>query len=479
MISKILRQIYKTAKKEKVDIYVVGGYVRDLLLKNKNKKDVDFVVIGSGLEFARKLDKDLDNSGSLVEFPDFDTARYVFTNDLTNGCKEKVLEIEFAGARVEKYELDSRKPKVVPTDLKEDLRRRDFTINAMARKVGFFGLKKEVIDEFGGKEDLKNKIIKTPLDPDETFSEDPLRMMRAARFASQLDFVIEEKTLEAITRNKERLKIISAERIQEEFLKLLATKKPSVGLWILYKTGLFLEFMPEIVDLEGVEEIYGQNHKNNLEHTFKVVDNVAEKTENVFLRFASLLHDVGKPGTKKYIPRRGWSFDMHEHLGKKISRDICKRLKISKHDTEYICKLVRFHQQPIALMDEGVTDSPIRRLVVNLEDDLSDLLILCRSDITTGNPKKLAKRLKNYDILEKRIIEVLEKDKLKAFQSPLRGEEIMELLDIKPSPVIGKIKKVLEEAILDGIIPNEYEATKKYFFEIKDNYLLEINKYKK
>lgn len=479
MIKKVFRQIYKTAKKENVKVYAVGGYVRDLVLKNKNKKDIDFVVIGSGLDFAHKLDEAFKEEGTLVEFPDFDTARYVFTKELKNGKKEKLLEIEFAGARTESYEKNSRKPKVISTNLKEDLRRRDFTINAMAREVGLLGLKNKIIDEFDGLKDLKDKIIKTPLDPDETFSEDPLRMLRAARFASQLGFEIEEKTLEAIKKNKHRLKIISAERIQEEFLKLLMTEKPSVGLWILYKTELFFEFMPEIKELEGVEEIYGQNHKNNLDHTFKVVDNVAQKTQNVFLRLASLLHDIGKPGTKKYIKKRGWSFDMHEHLGKKISRDICKRLKISKNDTEYICKLVRFHQQPIALMDDGVTDSPIRRLVVNLEDDLKDLLILCRSDITTGNPKKLEKRLKNYDILEKRIAEVLEKDKLRAFQSPLRGEEIMELLNIKASPLIGKIKKELEEAILDGIIPNEYEATKKYFLQIKEKYLTEIEKYKK
>jgi len=478
MIKKVLRQIYKTAKKENVEVYVVGGYVRDLILNKKAKKDIDFVVIGSGLDFAKKLDEDFKGKGSLVEFPDFDTARYVFTK-IKKGKKIKVLEIEFAGARSEDYDKDSRKPKVVKTCLKQDLKRRDFTVNTLARKVGFWGLKKEIIDEFGGGQDLENKILKTPFDPNRTFSEDPLRMLRAARFASQLNFEIEEKTLEAIKKNKSRLKIISAERIQEEFLKLLITKEPSIGLWILYKTELFFEFMPEIKDLEGVEEIHGQNHKNNLEHTFKVVDNVASKTDKVFLIFTALLHDIGKPGTKKYNKGRGWTFDMHEHLGKKISRNICKRLKISKNNTEYILKLVRYHQQPISLMDKGVTDSAIRRLIVSLEDDLDDLLILCRSDITTGNQKKLAKRLKNYDYLEKRIKEVLEKDKMRAFQSPLRGEEIMELLNIKPSPIIGKIKKEIEEAILDGIIPNEHEDAKKYFFKIKDKYLEEIKKYKK
>lgn len=476
---KILSKIYKVAKKQKVDVYVVGGYVRDNLLGLKQKKDIDFVVVGSGLEFAKALDKELKEVGSLVEFPDFDTARYVFTKTDDVGNKNPILEIEFAGARTEKYQKNSRKPIVTATTLEEDLRRRDFTVNAMAQKVGVLGKLGKIVDPFGGQNDLKKKLLKTPLDPNETFSEDPLRMMRAARFAAQLGFAIEVKTYEALKTNYERLKIISAERIKEELFKLLATKQPSVGLRILYETGLFSMFLPEVNALEGVEEIYGQHHKNNLEHTFKVVDNVSEKTNKVLLRFAALMHDIGKPGTKEFVSGRGWTFDMHEHLGKKIVRMVSKRLRFSKEESDYIAKLVRWHQQPINLMDEGVTDSAVRRLIVNLGDELNDLMILCRSDITTGNPTKLKKRLKNYDYLEKRIEEVIEKDKLRAFQSPVRGEEIMELTGLKPGPTVGKIKTAIEEAILEGIIPNDYQAAKKYFEEIKDEYLLEVKDWEK
>ena len=468
---KIFSKIYKIAKKEKVEVYVVGGYVRDNLLGLKEKKDIDFVVVGSGLEFTKALDKELKEVGSLVEFPDFDTARYVFTEEDEAGNKIQLLEIEFAGARTEKYDESSRKPIVTGTSLEEDLKRRDFTVNAMAQKISTFGKLGKIIDPFDGQKDLKNKILRTPLDPNETFSEDPLRMMRAARFASQLGFAIEANTYEALKTNYQRLKIISAERIKEELFKLLNTKQPSIGLRILYETGLSSMFLPEVNALDGVEEIYGHQHKNNLEHTFKVVDNVAEKTNKVLLRFTALMHDIGKPGTKQFVPGRGWMFDMHEHLGKKIVRIVSKRLRFSKEESDYVAKLVRWHQQPISLMDEGVTDSAVRRLIVNLGEELDDLMILCRSDITTGNPTKLKKRLKNYDYLEKRIVEVMEKDKLRAFQSPVRGEEIMELTGLKPGPTVGKIKTAIEEAILEGIIPNEYQAAKKYFEEIKDEYL--------
>ncbi|PLX28671.1 tRNA nucleotidyltransferase [Candidatus Parcubacteria bacterium] len=475
----LFKTIHNVVEKERVDVYVVGGYVRDLLLGITKKKDIDFVVVGSGLEFAKKFDEIYDGEGSLVEFPDFDTARYVFTKELEDGSKEKLLEIEFAGARSESYDSASRKPKVIATSLEEDLRRRDFTVNAMARKVIASGLSSKITDPFHGQEDLKKKILRTPLNPDETFSEDPLRMMRACRFASQLGFEIEKETLSAVERNKDRLEIISAERIQEELFKLLATPQPSIGLWLLYHTGLMQKFLPEVCDLAGVEEVYGKGHKDNLNHTFRVVDNLAERSDKVLLRFAALMHDIGKPGTKSFIKGRGWAFDMHEHLGRKIVRQIGKRLRMSKDATEYIAHLVRWHQQPIALMDEGVTDSPVRRLVVNLEDNLDDLLMLCRSDITTGNPKKLNKRLRNYDLLEKRIEEVLEKDKLRAFQSPVRGEEIMQECGLKPGPTVGKIKTALEDAILDGIIPNEYEATHEYFEKIKDEYLESVEDWEK
>lgn len=465
---KLFKNVYQVSEDLKMPAYVVGGFVRDEIMGRKKEiKDIDFVIVGSGLEFAKKFDEIMCQEGSLVEFPDFDTARYVFPD----------LEVEFAGARTEVYETNSRKPKVVATSLEEDLKRRDFTVNAMAKAVIKSGLSTVVEDPFGGAKDIENKILRTPLDPDITFSEDPLRMIRAVRFSSQLDFKIEENTYQALVKNKDRLKIISAERIQEELFKLLATPLPSIGLYILYESGLFAEFMPEVCELKGVEDAFGHKHKDNLWHTFKVVDNIAEYSDKTSLRLAGLLHDIAKPQTKKYVHGRGWTFDMHEHLGKKMVRIICRRLHLSKEITEYVAKLVRWHLYPIAVMDEGVTDSPVRRLIVNLKDDLSDLLILCRADITTGNPQKKERRLKNYDILEKRIVEVMEKDKLRAFQSPLRGEEIIELSGLKPGPTIGKIKKALEEAILDGIIPNDYDATKEYFFKIKDSFLAEAGEW--
>ena len=479
-LNKLFRTIYKVGKKEKTEVYVVGGYVRDQLLGiGKKVKDVDFVVVGSGLEFAKKLDNELKQVGSLVEFPDFDTARYLFTKELDDGKKEILLEVEFAGARKEVYDSKSRKPKVEITSLDEVLKRRDFCVNAMARKMGSLGLGRKIVDPFNGQLDLENKILRTPMDPDETFSEDPLRMLRAARFAAQLGFEIEPGTYKAIEKNVDRLEIVSSERIQEELFKLLSADVPSVGLRILYDTGLLERFLPEVTALSGVEEVYGHGHKDNLEHTLKVVDNIAGETDKVLLRYAALMHDVGKPGTKKLDKERGWTFDMHEHLGRKIVRDVGKRLRMSKEDTEYVANLVRWHQQPISLMDDGVTDSAVRRLIVNLQDDLPDLLALCRSDVTTGNPGKLKKRLKNYDYLEKRVGEVEEKDKLRAFQSPVRGEEIMEMCGLKPGPTVGKMKKAIEDAILDGDIPNEYAAAKGYFEKIKDEYLKDVKDWEK
>ncbi|MBU0596541.1 HD domain-containing protein, partial [Patescibacteria group bacterium] len=415
----LFKKIYEVSKALDREVCVVGGYVRDELLglnkkkeikkevsrvqaaiekdiieggedlkieEYRKKRDIDFVVLGFGIEFAREFDEKMKQSGSLVEFADFDTARYVMED----------FEIEFAGARTEKYNNKSRKPEVSPATLAEDLSRRDFTVNAMARKVLSTKLG-EIIDPYGGQKDLKNKILKTPLDPDETFSEDPLRMMRATRFASKLGLQIEAGTLKAMHENRSRLKIVSVERIQEELVKLLSTEKPSVGLAILYQTKLLDEFLPEIANLQGIELIYGQGHKDILWHTFQVIDNLSERTNKPWLRYTALMHDVGKLGTKKFAKGRGWTFDMHEHLGRKLVRQIGKRLRMSKDDIEYVAKLVRWHQQPIQLMDEGITDSAVRRLVFNLGNDIDDLLKLCRSDITTGNPKKLARRLKNYD----------------------------------------------------------------------------------
>ena len=465
---KIFHTIYTISEELQIPIYIVGGFVRDELLQKEYKKDLDFVVEGSGIAFATKFAEVLgDTYATLIPFEDFDTARVAIKND----AEEVVIEIEFAGARSESYEEHSRKPKVLSSTLEHDLSRRDFTVNAMARQILSQGKLGELIDPFNGLQDLKNKIIKTPLDPNITFSDDPLRMMRAARFAAQLEFEIESETYAALVLNVDRLKIISAERISEELFKLLRASVPSLGLWILFETGLFDKFLPEVRALSGVEEVYGYSHKDNLSHTFAVVDNLAQYSSDPLLRYAALMHDIAKPDTKVFVPGRGWTFDMHDHLGKKMVRDIGRRLRMSKRDTDYVAKLVRWHLQPIALMDEEITDSAVRRLIVNLGDDLEALLMLCRSDITTGNQKKKERRLQNYDILERRIEEIREKDRLRAFQSPVRGEEIMELCGLKPGPTIGKIKEALEEAILEGIIPNEYEATKEYFFKIKDEFL--------
>lgn len=469
-IKKLFKLISEVSEDIGLDVYVVGGYVRDLLLEKKEVKDVDLMVLGSGLVFAKEFDKKLEGVGTLVEFEDFDTARYVFSHEDEVGKTVVDLEVEFAGARSEKYNDKSRKPNVQPATLETDLSRRDFTVNAMARKVGKGGKLGELLDLYDGQKDLANKILRTPLNPDETFFDDPLRMMRAARFASQLGFLIEEKTLEAVNRNATRLKIISVERIQEELFKTLATETPSVGLWLLYNTTLLDQFLPEVRELAGVEEVLGYSHKDNLSHTFAVVDNIALLSKKTLLRYAGLMHDIAKPPTKKFAKGRGWTFDMHEHLGKKMVMEIGKRLRLSTDKNQYVAKLVRWHLQPIALMDEGITDSPVRRLIVNLEDDLGDLLILCRSDITTGNQKKKVRRLKNYDELEKRVGEVIDRDNLRAFQSPFRGEDIMREAGLKPGPTVGKIKEEIERAILDGEIPNEYEPAKEYFYKIKDDF---------
>ncbi len=474
---KVFKKIAAISKKSKLPVSVVGGFVRDLFLTGVEKKDYDFVVEGSGLAFAKLVDEAYKQKGSLIEFPDFDTARYIL------GEGGEAVELEFAGARSEKYTADSRKPVVTATTLEQDLERRDFTVNAMAIPITLWGKKvvptaealfAGVIDPFNGKVDLADKILRTPLDPDITFSEDPLRMLRAIRFAAQLRFSIEPATLEAIHRNRERIKIVSGERIQEELLKLLTTPEPSIGFLLLFQTKLMDVILPEIAALDGVEDVYGHSHKNNLYHTFKVVDNIALRSNNVWLRLAGLLHDIGKPATKRFIPRIGWTFHAHEHVGRKMVYAFAKRLRLSTEHTNYLAKLVRWHMQPIALMDEGVTDSAVRRLIFNAGQEINDLLILGKSDITTGNPNKKVKRLANYDHLEARVAEVIEKDKMLAFQSPVRGEEIMEACKLKPGPTVGRIKTALEEAILDGIVPNEYEPVREYFLKIKDDFLKDV-----
>ncbi|MBH41463.1 MAG: tRNA nucleotidyltransferase [Candidatus Magasanikbacteria bacterium] len=475
----LFNTIYTVSEALSIEVYVVGGYVRDSLLGVPPKKDIDIVVGGSGLVFAKAFAKHVgEEVGSLVEFPDFDTARFVFTKENEDGKKTALFELEFAGARKEVYDEHSRKPKVEATTIEGDLSRRDFTVNAMAQKITKNGLG-EIVDPFSGQKDVQEKILRTPLDPGITFADDPLRMLRAARFASQLNFDIEKTAIAAMNANRKRLNIVSKERIQEEFLKLLGTPKPSIGIGYVYATKVLDEFLPEVRELSGVEEVKGYKHKDNLSHTLAVVDNVAELSPKPLLRLAGLLHDIAKPQTKKLIPGRGWTFDMHEHLGRKMAKDICRRLKMSRDDTYYVTELVRWHLQPIALMDEGVTDSAVRRLIINLQERLGDLLLLCKADITTGNQKKKARRLKNYDNIEKRIAAVEEIDALRAFQSPVRGEEIMKECGLKPGPTVGKIKEDIEEAILEGRIENKYEAAKVYFNNIKDVYMAKASDWEK
>lgn len=481
-IFKIIKKINTLSKKEKIPVYAVGGFVRDYLLGGDQKKDADFVVVGGGLEFAKKFDQYMKEEGSLVEFPDFDTARYIFENEKEN------LVIEFAGARSENYDPNSRKPKVQGATLETDLSRRDFSVNAMAVPVAVLAgllqpsiakIKSKIVDPFHGQQDLVEAILRTPLDPDTTFSDDPLRMMRAIRFAGQLEFSIDKDTLESIHRNRERLKIISAERVQEELMKMMVVKQPSVCLNLLFQTKLLDIILPEVIALDGVEEIYGHQHKNNLIHSFKVVDNIAIRSEKPLLRLAGLLHDIGKPKTKRFVPKIGWTFHAHEFVGEKMVKNIGRRLKFANNEIAYISKLVRWHMQPINLMDDEITDSAVRRLIVDLGDDLADLLILGQSDITTGNPYKKEKRLRNYDNLKEKIELVMERDKMRAFQSPVRGEEIMQVCNLKPGPTVGKIKEDIEEAILDGKIANNYSAASGYFLSIKDKYLKSAQEWEK
>ncbi len=477
MLASIFKNLAAVEQSTGLRLYVVGGFVRDLFLHKNLSKDIDVVVVGDALAIAKAYDELVKQQGSLVEFPDFGTARYVLPTD-----DGGVFEIEFATARSEAYNSGSRKPEIVPATLEQDLERRDFTVNAMAVPVQWFvdsreqsieKLSQVVIDPFQGRADIQAKTLRTPLDPDVTFSDDPLRMLRAVRFAAQLGFELPLFIQEAIFRNRERMKIVSLERVQEELLKLLAAPEPSIGLQLMFDTKLMDIVLPEISALDGVEDVYGHTHKNNLTHTFKVVDNVAVQSKNVWLRMAGLFHDIGKPATKQFVPKIGWTFHAHEHVGRKMMNALGRRLRLPSDKIQYLGKLIRWHLQPIALMDEGITDSAVRRLIVTLGDDINDLLILGRSDITTGNPYKKEHRLKNYDVLERRVVEVIEKDKLRAFQSPVRGEEIMAVCGLKPGPTVGKIKKALEEAILDGKVENDHDAVFDYFEKIKSTFLQE------
>ncbi len=459
----VLLRIAALAHERGIRAYVVGGYVRDALM-GRTRTDIDITVQGDPLEFARAV-ADLFRSKT-VEFANFRTAMVPIGD----------YQVEFVGTRREEYHESSRKPIVVEGTLDDDLRRRDFTVNALAAGLNADDLG-EVIDLFDGSRDIGRRILRTPLDPVVTMSDDPLRMMRAARFAAQLEFEVEPSVLEAMSSMADRISIISQERITDEFLKIMQARKPSIGLKHLYDTGLMKHIFPEVHNLGGVDIVERGSrefqHKDVFLHTLQVVDNLAQMSDNVWLRFATLMHDIAKPRTKKFIEGSGWTFHGHEEVGARWQEKIFRRLKLPLHHLEYVQTLVRLHQRPMMLVDEGVTDSAIRRLAVQAGDAINDLFMLCRADITTRNPSRAAKYLRNYDIVESKLIDVRERDQLRAFQSPIRGEELMELSGLGPCRTLGYMKWMIEEAILDGIIPNEPEAARAYLLNNIDQWKLD------
>ena len=445
--SEIFSVISKASQQLQIDSYVIGGFVRDFFLKRGTAKDIDVVAVGSGIELAQKVAKLLPNKPKVQVFKTYGTAM----------LRYKDVEIEFVGARKESYTEDSRNPEVSEGTLQDDQNRRDFTINALALSLneGNFG---ELLDPFNGIDDLESKIIKTPLDPDITYSDDPLRMMRAIRFATQLNFEIEIASLSAINKNAQRLKIITRERIIDELNKILSSTKPSIGFLLLEQTDLLRQILPELIDLKGVEEVEGQKHKDNFYHSLEVVDNISVNTNDVWLRWAALLHDIGKAPTKRFSKKVGWTFHSHEFVGSKMVYKLFKRLKMPLNNKmKFVQKMVLLSSRPIVLASE-VTDSAIRRLVFDAGDDINSLMTLCEADITTKNPKKFKRYHNNFEIVRAKIKEVEARDKVRNFQPPVTGEEIMTTFNIKPCREIGQIKEAIKEAILEGEIPNEHEA---------------------
>jgi len=450
---RIFEIISLVAERENVKAYVIGGYVRDHIMgRDHPDKDIDIVVLGDGTQLARAIAREISPDISVTVFKNFGTAMFRYKN----------YDIEFVGARKESYSRNSRKPSVKPGTLEDDQNRRDFTINALAISLNREN-PGEVLDPFGGLEDIRNRILRTPLDPDTTFSDDPLRMMRAVRFASQLNFTISEETLASITRNAERIKIVSAERITTELNKILATDKPSAGFLLLEQTGLLGIILPELDRLKGVEDKEGKGHKDNFHHTLKVLDNTAARSNDLWLRWAALLHDIAKPVTKKFAPGTGWTFHGHEFIGSKMVPEIFARLKLPLNDRmKYVRKLVGLHLRPISLVQDEVTDSAVRRLLFEAGNDIDDLMLLCEADITSGNRMKVQKHRENFALVRRKLKEIEEKDAVRTFQPPVHGEEIIATFGITPGPVIGQIKTAIKDAILDGLIPNEHEAAREY-----------------
>jgi tRNA nucleotidyltransferase/poly(A) polymerase len=451
----LLERIASAAAVLQMPCFLIGGFVRDKFL-NRSSKDADIVCLGDGIALANAVAETFSPKLNVSFFKNFGTAQI----KLPNG-----FEVEFVGARKESYREDSRKPSVEQGSLVDDQNRRDFTINAMAISLcsADYG---SLVDPFGGIQDIELKTIRTPLNADITFSDDPLRMMRAIRFASQLDFVIESDTLEAIKRNKERLRIISQERITDELNKIIASKKPSIGLDLLYTTGLLEIFFPQMVALAGVEIIEGKGHKDNFYHTLQVLDNVAYRSNKLWLRWAAILHDIAKPPTKRFEPSHGWTFHGHDALGKKMCSNIFRQLKLPLNEhLKYVAKLVGLHLRPISLTKEEITDSAMRRLLFDAGEDLEDLMMLCESDITSKNKQKVRKFLENFELVKVRLKIVEEKDKIRNWQPPIDGADVMKVFNLPPSREVGFIKTAVREAILDGIIPNDYNAAYQYMLE--------------
>lgn len=449
---KLFKLISEVAAANNQSVYIIGGYVRDLLMKRKASTDIDFVTEQSGIELAQNVGKEIDPKMKVSVFKTYGTAM----------IRYKDLELEFVGARKESYTEDSRKPEVEGGTIEDDQKRRDFTINAMAISLnkGNFG---ELIDPFDGIGDLEKEILRTPLEPAQTYSDDPLRMMRAVRFASTLNFTIEENSLEAIKQEAERIKIVSMERIMVEFNKIMLSQKPSIGLKLMEQTGLMKLIIPELIDLKGIEEVEGQTHKDNFYHTLEVVDNISENTDNLWLRWSALLHDIGKAPTKKFVEGTGWTFHGHEFLGSKMVKTLFYKLKLPlSADMKYVQKMVKLSSRPIALITDDASDAALRRLLFDAGDDMEDLFTLCKADITTKNSKKQEKFKKNFEYVAVKIKEVEEKDQVRNFQPPISGEEIMTMFNLKPGREIGILKEKVKEAILEGEIGNDHNEAKTF-----------------
>ena len=452
---KIFKLISETADEMGLEAYVIGGFVRDIFL-HRPSKDIDIVVIGSGIALAERMAEKLGKKAKFSVFKTYGTAQ----------LKTREWEVEFVGARKESYSHDSRNPVVEDGTLEDDQNRRDFTINALALCLNKdrFG---ELVDPFNGLEDLKNFVIRTPLNPDITFSDDPLRMMRGIRFASQLRFFLEERTFDAIARNKDRIKIITKERIADELNKIILSPKPSVGFILLEKTGLLQLIFPELLALKGAETKDGVGHKDNFYHTLAVLDELAATTDNLWLRWSALLHDIGKPRTKKFDPKLGWTFHNHNYIGEKMIPEIFRKMKLPTNEKmKYVQKMVGLHMRPIVLSEDEVSDSAVRRLLFEAGNDIEDLMLLCNADITSKNPEKVRRFRQNFQLVSQKLKDIEEKDRVRNFQPPIDGKEIMETFNLPASNIVGDIKIKIKDAILDGIIPNEYEAAKEDMLKI-------------